>query len=147
MEQILLELVNTLEASVKKIQKDLGEGSGTSRLTINQFRYIDAIHVLATPTITELAGQLGFAKASVTAAVAKLINFGYVTKTQSDQDRSVFHVALSPAGQRLVQAKYQALSEYGRFIYTSLSEEESSQLESILAKLVRLFQQAAVSRR
>lgn len=139
MEKIFLEFVNTLDVSVKKIQKDLGEGSSMSQVTVNQFHYIDAIQTLGSPTITELANRLGFTKASVTAGISKLIGLGYVTKNQSGRDKRVFHVALTGAGQRLVQAKYQALSQYGEFICSALTPEEAWQLESILAKLVRLF--------
>jgi DNA-binding MarR family transcriptional regulator len=64
---------------------------------------------------------------------------GYLIKTQSNQDRRVFHVSLTNAGGRLIKAKHQALKEYGDFIAAALTVEEASQFEGILSKLVNLF--------
>ncbi|HSN76584.1 MAG TPA: MarR family transcriptional regulator [Anaerolineae bacterium] len=142
MQQLLIEFINTLDLSLKSLQEKVGSRSGFARLTIHQFQYIDAIHELGEPSITELAARLNITKASVTAGVNKLISMGYVNKTQSSADRRVYHASLTAAGQHLVAAKYQALREYGDFIDAALSEEEARQFQDILAKLVRLFKQA-----
>jgi len=142
MEQLLIEFIDTLDGLLKKVQKEAGDDSGISRLTINQFHYIDAIHTLGEPTITEIAEQMHITKASVTSGVHKLIQLGYAIKTQSQADKRVFHVRLTAASQRLIQAKYQALQEYGNFIRAALSEEEARQFENTLSKLVKLFGQA-----
>jgi DNA-binding MarR family transcriptional regulator len=139
MEQLLIEFINTLELSLKDLQEKVGSRSGFARLTIHQFQYIDAIYELGEPTVTELAARLNITKASVTTGVNKLVSLGYVTKTQSSTDRRVYHVSLTTAGRQVVAAKYQALKEYGDFIEAALSEEETRQLEYILAKLVRVF--------
>jgi DNA-binding MarR family transcriptional regulator len=142
MEKILIEFVDTLDSLLKKLQQGVGEGSGFSKLTINQFHYIDAIAALSEPTITEIAERLNITKASVTIGINKLLALGYVIKTQSTQDRRVIHVRLTEAGEQLVEAKYQALKEYSAFIRAALSEDEARQFEDILAKLVRLFEQS-----
>jgi DNA-binding MarR family transcriptional regulator len=142
MEDLLLHFINTLDISLKKINQDVGDRSGFARLTIHQLQYIDAIDQLGEPSITEIAEQLKITKASVTTGVNKLLHMGYVTKTRSSQDRRVYHVGLTDAGRQLVQAKYQALREYGTFIRSALSEDEARQFEATIAKLVRLFEQS-----
>jgi DNA-binding MarR family transcriptional regulator len=142
MENLLIEFINTLDSSLKKVQKQVGDGSGVSKLTINQFHYIDAIYSLGEPTITEIADRLNITKASVTTGINKLVNMGYVIKTQSNEDKRVFHVTLTEASGQLIKAKYQALKEYGEFIGAALSEDEARQFEVILTKLVKLFEQA-----
>ena len=62
-------------------------------------------------------------------------------KTQSSEDKRVFHVSLTEAGEKLVRAKYRALHAYGLFITDALSAEEARQFQAILEKLVRLFNQ------
>jgi len=119
----------------------VGENSGISKLTIYQFQYIDAIHELGEPTITEIADKLNITKASVTTGIQKLIDLGYVIKTQSIEDKRVFHTSLTKAGGKLIKAKYQALKEYGDFISAALSKEEASRFEETLIKIVRLFKQ------
>jgi len=142
MEELLIVFINTFDLSLKKMQKDAGASGELSKLTVHQLQYIDVIHQLGEPTITGLAERLQITKASVTNGVNKLIALGFVAKTQSQEDRRVFHVRLTAAGERLVRAKYQALKEYGRFLRTALNEEEAQQFESILAKLVKLYSQA-----
>jgi DNA-binding MarR family transcriptional regulator len=140
METVLLDFVATLDASLK--QSMSGAGSGISRLTISQLNYLEAVHALGEPTITEIAERLNITKASVTAGVQKLAQMGYVTKTQSDQDRRVFHVRLTTASGALVAAKMQAVRAYGEFVRSALTPEEASQLEALITKLVLSFRQA-----
>ena len=142
MEDLLLHFTNTLDLSLKKINQDVGDRLGFARLTIHQLQYIDAIYQLGEPSITEIAERLKITKASVTTGVNKLLHMGYITKTQSSEDRRVYHVSLTDAGRQLVQAKYQALHEYGEFIRSALSEDEARQFEATIAKLVRLFGQS-----
>ncbi len=139
MQQLLIAFINTLDISLKKMLREAGDGSGFAGLTIPQLNYLEAIHALGQPTITDLADRLNFSKASVTAGVQKLVELGYVHKTQSAADRRVYHVGLTTAGEELAAAKSRALSEYEAFIKAALSEEESRQLETILTKLVRHF--------
>jgi DNA-binding MarR family transcriptional regulator len=142
-EKVLIEFVNTLDSLLKKLQEEVGDRSGVSKLTINQFHYIDAIYEHGEPTITEIAARLNITKASVTTGINKLVNLGYVTKSQSGDDRRVFHVSLTPAGGQLIKAKYQALKEYGEFIRAALSEDEAKAFEETLAKLVYKIKQAS----
>lgn len=139
MEKLLTEFVDTLDISLKKLQKEASVSSGISKLTISQLQYIDAIGALGEPTITEVADKLDVTKPSTTIAVKKLIKMGYVQKTQSSEDRRIFHVTLTGAGKQLVKAKYQALKEYGDFIRSALSEDEALHFEKTITKLVQLF--------
>jgi len=142
MQKLLIEFVNTFDLSLKKFQAEMGTGSsGISRLTISQYQYIDAIHTLGEPTITEIAAGLNITKASVTTGINKLVNLGYVIKTQSSQDKRVFHVSLTEAGGQLIKAKYQSLKEYAELVTAALSEDEARQFEKTLTKIVTLFKQ------
>jgi DNA-binding MarR family transcriptional regulator len=141
METILIEFINTLDAQLKKVQAQAGQDSGFSRLTINQYHYIEAVHALGEPTITEVAEKLNITKASVTTGINKLVGLGFVVKTQSSADRRVFHVCLTERSARLLQAKQVALSGYVAFIRAALSDEEARQFEATLAKLVKHFGQ------
>jgi DNA-binding MarR family transcriptional regulator len=139
MERSLIEFVDTLDQSLKKLQREVGDGSGFTKLTINQLHYIDAIHALGEPTISEIAEKLRITKASVTIGVNKLIRLGYIEKQQSAIDRRVFHVHLTDKAQGLIQVRFQALRHYGEFVRAALSEEEAQQFQLTLAKIVQLF--------
>ena len=139
MEKYLIEFVDTLDQSLKKLQRQVGSGSGFSTLTINQFHYIDAIARLGEPTITEIAEELKITKASVTGGVNKLIELGFVQKTRSNDDRRVFHVRLTQAAQELIEARFRALHEYGQLVQSVLSEEEARQFKTAIEKITQLF--------
>ncbi len=141
MEKLLTEFINTLEVSFKKRQQAVGEGAGFARLTISQLQYLEAIATLGTPTVTDIAHRLDITKASVTVGVNKLVKLGYVTKTQSSEDKLVFHIQLTEAGQQLVRVKAQALKTYEAFIFAALSDDETQNFEAILTKLVNRFRQ------
>jgi DNA-binding MarR family transcriptional regulator len=144
MENALLDFVDTLDQSLKNLQRRVRSDSGFSTLTINQFHYIDAIARLGEPTITEIAEDLKITKASVTGGIKKLIVLGFVQKTRSSEDRRVFHVRLTQAAQSLVEARLQALHEYGQFVQSALSEEEARQFEAAMAKITRKFKDTGV---
>ena len=141
-QQLLIEFIATLDSTLKNLQEQVGSRSGFASLTIAQLQYIDAIHQLGEPTITEIAARLNITKASVTAGVNKLVSMGYVVKTPSNLDRRAVQIRLTAAGRQMVAARDQALTEYGAFIDAALSEEEAAQLEAILGKLVIRFKQA-----
>ncbi len=140
MEELLLAFIDTLDLSLKKLQKEVGNTSGFAKLTIHQLQYIDAIGALGQPTITEVAEKLQITKASVTNGVNKLVSLGFVVKNQSSQDKRVYHASLTKEGVQIVEAKYQALQDYGGFIRSALNAQEVRQFELILAKLVHLFE-------
>jgi DNA-binding MarR family transcriptional regulator len=140
MEKLLIEFINTLDFTLKRLHEETGGGVGISNLTINQFRYIEAINDLDRPTITELADMLNITKASVTAGINKLTEMGYVIKTQSKSDKRVIHLSLTDDSNILVMAKYKALKEYEEFIESALSEDEIRIFKDILSKLVQLFE-------
>jgi DNA-binding MarR family transcriptional regulator len=141
-QQLLIEFINTLDLSLKAVEQQASSRAGVGRLTIAQLQYINAIHQLGEPTITEIAARLNITKASVTAGVNKLVSLGYAVKTPSGMDRRALQVSLTAAGREMVAARGQALAEYGAFIDAALSDEEAGQLEAILAKLVIRFKQA-----
>ncbi len=139
LEQTLTEFIDTLDLSLKSVQRDMGSVAGISSLTLSQFQYIDAIYTLGEPSLTEIADKLAFTKASVTTAVNKLAELNYLVKTRSEDDRRVFHVSLTAKGASLVKAKQEALQNYGVFIRSALSKGEAEQLEQLLGKLTKLF--------
>jgi DNA-binding MarR family transcriptional regulator len=143
LEKILVEFINTLDVSLKNFLDDVGDGTGFSKLTVHQLQYIDAINELGEPSISEIAARLNITKASVTTGINKLLMLGYVTKTQSSEDRRVVNVKLTEAGELLVKAKYQTLKDYGAFIRSALSEDEARIFEETLSRLVKFFHQAS----
>ena len=135
----LTEFINTLDTTLKQSQTKEGEASGFSQLTISQLHYIETIHLLNNPTISEVAETLKITKASATVGVKRLANLGYVDKRKSDQDKRVTHVSLTKKGEKLALSKQKALNDYENKMTAALNPEELEQLEIIMRKLVAYF--------
>jgi len=139
MEATLLQFINTLDLLLKKEQLELGNATGFSKLTVSQLQYLDAVSALDKPTISEIAEKIRFTKASVTTGVNKLVETGYLIKTQSTHDKREIHVSLSELGETLAQAKRNTLQKYSEIINSALDEQESILFTNSLAKIIHKF--------
>ena len=135
----LTEFINTLDSTLKQSQIIQGEASGFSQLTISQLHYLDAIHLLNNPTISEVAEALKITKASATVGVRRLTDLGFLNKRKSDHDKRVTHVSLTKKGEKIALSKQSALNEYENKMIAALSPQEIKQLEIIMEKLVAYF--------
>lgn len=103
-------------------------------LTGAQTYYLHAISRLEFPTLTELSRQLNVTKPSATAVVNKLIQEGYLERSQSAEDRRVFTLSLTEQGKRVVEIKRKTFAQFAEGIRQHLSVDEVSQLEALLGK-------------
>jgi len=136
MEKLLMEFVASLEESFKSLQKASGNIQGIPRLTISQFQYIDVIFHNPGASISEIALQMDFSKASITTGINKLVKLGLVIKTPSTTDRRISNVSLSPVGERLIRTKYKAIQAYSERILSILNKEELKHFEDALTKIL-----------
>ncbi|MGI8317046.1 MarR family winged helix-turn-helix transcriptional regulator [Halobacillus mangrovi] len=139
MEKVLREFITTLDTSFKRLVADTIETAGVKNLSVNQIQYIEVIGKLGNPTLSEIAAELNITKASATAGVNKLVNLGYAKKNQSNIDKRIYHVTLTPTSEMFIQLEQQALEEYVSFISQSLTKEEEEQFSSTLNKLIQGF--------
>ncbi len=70
---------------------------------------VDVIHLLGTPTVTQLAETLGISQPNATYKVNNLVAKGYVIKGTSEDDRRECRLQLGPKF-------YQYFDESGRFL-------------------------------
>lgn len=105
-------------------------------LNMSMCQYIGVIGGFDQPTFTDLAGALGLSKPAVTAIVNKLILSGYVRKEQSDQDKRVFFVCLTPKGRTIADVLKQVHIDFVTTIRKSLSDSEYRQLVMLLEKII-----------
>ncbi|PFA69208.1 MarR family transcriptional regulator [Bacillus sp. AFS015802] len=139
MEDILREFIVTLDTSFKKLVQETIETAGVSNLSVNQIQYIQAIGKLGYPTISEIADSLNITKASATAGINKLVSLGYAKKTQSNEDKRIYHVALTESSQTFMRLNQQALEDYVSFIEHLLTVDEAEQFKRTMEKLIKGF--------
>jgi len=136
-EKVLFELIDFISRSTKENKESVLSEDEFSRLTINQFYYLDLIGRLNNPTFTELADSLGITKPSVSAIAAKLIEKGYLYKKQSEDDQRIFHLHLTEKGQSIIEAEHKIYRSFALHIKTTLDGEELESFNRILTKILK----------
>ncbi|MCX7922620.1 MAG: MarR family transcriptional regulator [Clostridia bacterium] len=138
-EQLLLKITEIFHESLNSFQDTISNDSGFSDITVSQYYYIEAIYRLENPTLTQLAEELKISKASVTAAIDKLIKVGYVSKVQSNEDRRVYHVSLSKKGKRIIENDRKNHLKFAGDIKMCLNEQEIEQFKNIANKIIEQY--------
>lgn len=125
----LSNLIGDMEESAK-LQYNL------SGLTNTQLNYLETIHLLDNPNITELATALKLSMPTVKIAVDRLIEKDYIFKVRSDKDRRSAHLHLTEKGKLINQMHDYAHKRIAEFMSRKLTNEELNTLTSILDKVL-----------
>lgn len=140
-EELLIQINEIFHKAITQYKEEMVGKSEFSDITVSQLFYLEAIYHLDNPTLSELADHLKVSKASATAAVQKLIRKGLAGKVQSSIDQRVYHVHLSGAGERLIEAEMRALAEFAQTIKSPLTDSEIKQLTKIFQKIISNYRQ------
>lgn len=130
------EIIEKLSQSMERYETETFENSPLSNLTPTQVHYLDAIFHLEDPKVSELASFLNVSKPTVTFALNKMEKEGFVTKTQSDDDRRFFSIHLTSKGKELAKLHDEIHKSYSDFFKQVLDEKELKTLESLLSKVL-----------
>lgn len=104
-------------------------------LTMAQMHYLEIINELENPNVTELATAMSLTKPTVTVAIDRLIQKGYVVKIQSDDDRRSSHLHLTKKGMQINTVHEQAHTRFVELMEEALEPDELEQLTVLLEKL------------
>ena len=108
---------------------------------------IEAIGKLDEATVSDIAGQLGITLASVTNAVNKLNQRGYILKEKNPLDGRSVHVSLTKAGQRVFRLHKYFHRRMIMAITKDMAGDEREMLLLCITKLNEFFKESAEPRR
>lgn len=140
LEQLFITVSDYFAWACKNSTREVLTDEEMSKFSMNHFYYLESIYQLGTPTFSELSQKLSVTKPAVTTMVNKLEKQGYVAKTQSEQDKRVFYIHLTPKGQKIFTATQDIYQKFVGELKKHLSKEEIIQLESITLKITEIFQ-------
>jgi DNA-binding MarR family transcriptional regulator len=129
-------LSETMRESMRQHREATPDAKELFSLTITQLHYLHAIRELTNSTITDLADKFGVQKSTVTVAINRLLQRGYVHKTPSATDLRVVHIRLSDKGQQLLQIEDMGYYHFAREITGVLDQRESDQFARLLEKVI-----------
>jgi DNA-binding MarR family transcriptional regulator len=140
-EDLIVKAINILSDEMRlcmrKHKEQVPDGKELFNLSITQLHYLHVIKKCITPTITELAEIFGVQKSTVTVAVNKLLQRGFLEKTASQSDLRVVHVSLSEKGNRLIEIEDQGYYRFAGQVIQSLTEVEKIQFVKLLRKITQ----------
>ena len=131
------EIIEKLSQSMERYETEAFSNSPLSNLTPTQVHYLDAIFHLKDPKVSELASYLNVSKPTVTFALNKMEKQGFVSKTQSDEDRRFFSIHLTSKGKELAKLHDEIHKNFADFFKQVLDEKELKALETLLGKVLK----------
>jgi DNA-binding MarR family transcriptional regulator len=140
-EDLIVKAINILSDEMRlcmrKYKEQTADGKALFNLSITQLHYLHVIKERTAPTITELAEIFAVQKSTVTVAVNKLLQRGFLEKTASQSDLRVVHVSLSKQGKRLIEIEDQGYYQFAGQVIQSLTEAEKVEFVKLLQKITQ----------
>ena len=118
--------------ALSKVAERSIEDSG---LGLTDFAALEALLHKGPQTITEIQSRVQLASGSMTAAVDRLEEKGFVRRTSTPHDRRAKVLKLTRAGKRVVEAAYRVHAAELESAMIVLSPTEKQELRAILKKL------------
>lgn len=133
----IIPIISKLSHSLAEMEELAREDHNLNDLTLVQMHYLEIISELSNPNITELATAMSLTKPTVTVALDKLMQKGYVAKIQSDEDRRSSHLHLTKKGMQINAVHEHAHARFVELMEEALEPAELEQLTILLEKLTQ----------
>jgi MarR family 2-MHQ and catechol resistance regulon transcriptional repressor len=131
--ELWLVLAKCYRAISKRVESSI-EALG---LGLSDFMALEALYHKGPLTISEIQGKVLLASGSMTAAVDRLEEQGWVLRTSSAKDRRARVLELTPEGRRVIKAAYKEHTRDLGEAMSVLSEADKEVLYKQLRKLGR----------
>lgn len=141
-------LVNTFQ-TILKLEEEALRSMSQDKLSISELHMLEAIHKDPAQgrTITDIAQDLSITLPTVTVAINKLAQKGYVRKDKGRMDGRTVHVLLTEAGRRAEAAHRFFHRRMVHAVTQNIPQEERELLLKGLQNLQAFFQQQEQSLR
>ena len=115
--------------NISHTMRSLYEGKGSQK------RILMLLRETGTITQRELTARLGVQSGSASEVIAKLENMGLIARTLCETDRRTVNITLTEEGRRQAQEAMVQRQQRHVEMFSILSEEEKTQLLSLLDKI------------
>ena len=136
MERLLIEFIDTLDATFTETLRSSALEAGHDDLTASQLRTIATIHRLGHATPSDVAAALDITRASVSEQVARLERKGLLSRIPSKQDGRSVLLRLEPPAASLVAARDEAVSSFVDMVRTALGPDGAETFTSLMRQLL-----------
>ncbi len=131
----LSQLVALLTRQTYDMQSLSLKVAGFADVSLRQIAYLEEIARRQNPTPTELAQAFNLSKPTISTALDRLKDAGYIRKVRSDEDRRSYHLHLTEKGEKFTQAHDEVHRRLADLLTTGLEEHEIEQLARLAEKI------------
>ena len=135
--QILVDSIAALTRNIFSVEESVKTEFPFSDLSITQMNYLETIAKLENPSVSELAQALHLTKSTVSINIDKLIEKEYIKKVQSDKDKRVTYLHLTPKGEQVNQLHDEVHKQIAQSFSEKLNTTELEILSLLFDKLTR----------
>lgn len=138
---VLNELLVDLFNDILQIEQNALQ-SGTFRdISVTEIHTIEAIGMYEARTMSEVAADLNITVGTLTTAISKLINKGYVERKRIKEDRRVVQIQLTKKGKLAYRVHEKFHADMIKDTIEGLTEDEEHVLIASLEKLNTFFKE------
>jgi MarR family transcriptional regulator, organic hydroperoxide resistance regulator len=109
-----------------------------SKLSMPQGIVLTKLYRTQTCGVSDVAEFMDVTPAAASQMVEKMVQLGYLERTEDPVDRRVKQVTLSPKGKDMVQKSLHARMAWFKDLTQTLSEEDQSSIANSIATLIRV---------
>lgn len=109
--------------------------------SINDYYYLLAIHHLNEPNLGTVASKLHLTKPAISALVRRLEQHEFIEKIQSQEDKRIFTLKLTPKGLNLIQHDPNRYKHIEELITSAISPSEVRALSCLLEVIEKLLKE------
>jgi len=133
----LVESMDKLGEITKKIQTDLLNGE-LKEYTLRQLYYIELIDKKEGISVSEISKTFEVKNSTVSVAINQLIELDIVTKIQSNTDKRIYFLKLTPKGKNIMKIHEQAHKNTIKKLLESLNQNEVNNFIKIVNKINKI---------
>ncbi|MBN2668936.1 MAG: MarR family transcriptional regulator [Bacteroidales bacterium] len=102
----------------------------------SEYNFIKALINCKSFNSKSIAKKMNISLSRVSRIIDKMVKGGYVTRTNSEEDRRTINISLTSEGKRLVEEVVQFRLSCEKKITTSLTDMECNMVKTILNKII-----------
>jgi DNA-binding MarR family transcriptional regulator len=136
---VINELLVDIFNDILQIEQNALQQGALSDLSVTEIHTLEAIGMYDPRNMSEVAGDLKITVGTLTTAVNRLINKGYVERKRIEEDRRVVQIQLTKKGKLAYRIHEKFHSDMVKSTIDGLSEKEEEIVINALEKLNDFF--------
>ena len=135
MNDINLKLVIAMARSYNTLFSRIAENVRGYGLTLSEFGVLEMLYHKGPQPVQKIAEKILVTSGTITYVINKLLEKGFVNRMKCDNDKRIYYVSLTPAGERLIT---EIFPKHRKFLDHLLKEMHIREKESFIHQLMIL---------